>query len=484
MTLRTRLASRWGGTASLALLVLVVRWPGLARLPLNVDEPLYLATLQVPDSLLSLYRDTLFTKPILAALYYQAALWSDHPYVALWWITTALIVVATWCVAATTRRLAGDPTLGLLAGAFFCAMVNRAPTGVASAQIEHLVNALVAVGMYTMVAWDPRRPATQLAAACLAVLLALTKQYLVVFVVAFAFAAGSWELLVWAGFAVLLAFGTHFVIFADSVENMARFTRQYYPPDPLAGGRALAQFVARALALLLPAGVLYFRSASGAPGTDAVRTRLTAWCAKHRVPLAFLIGGAITVFATKGWPPHLLLLLPPVAVLLATAIGTLVRDDGRVLALYATGVLVLLGIGMRRTATHDARAFWTEQRVTAEDYVTALTFTQAYGANRVYQFPSPLPEFYFDARVRAAGFDPENDHRMAIGSSHTLQDRFAAGFQRHRPELCVEIAPRPGNERFVDPAYARFVHELVAGSSPMVFAHGGVRAYDCRQRNR
>jgi hypothetical protein len=191
--------------------------------------------------------------------------------------------------------------------------------------------------------------------------------------------------------------------------------------------------------------------------------------------------GALTVLATKGWPPHLLLLVPPMAVIAAVSIGEFARGPRIGFALVGVAVIGQLGYGVRETLAYDHHARWTFERVTEQDYDIALRLVRHADVRTMFTFPSPIPEFYFDAGVRAAGFDAENDHRSAIGRSADLQQRFRDGFDRNRPELCVEIAPRPGNERFVDPAYARFVHELVAARGRRIVASGGVTLWDCRR---
>jgi hypothetical protein len=475
LTARTR---SWIAPAVLLVTGLALRAPGAARLPLNVDEPLYLVTAQVPERLLTLYRDTLFNKPLLAILYYKAALLSAHPLMALWVITTGMIIATALLLARTASTLAADERIGTLAGLLFYAFVNRAPNGVASAQLEHPINLLIAFAMYLVVVHDARRGWARIATVLAVVALALLKQYLVVFVVVVGLAARSWALLFLTGWVVVAAFAAHFALLTGSFGNLFVFSSRYYPPDPIAGATALVKFALKTAALVAGG---WFLSGAWRRRLPATGAHLQGWISAHWVPLVFAGGGALTVLATKGWPPHLLILVPPVAVLTALALGTFARDTRITLPLIGALAGVYICYGILRTREWDNRSQWTFERVTEQDYNTAVHFAHAEGVRSVYTFPSPIPEFYLDAGVRPAGFDPENDHRSAIGGSDDLQQRVREGFERNRPDLCIEIAPRPGNDTFVDPRYARFVHELVAARGRPVASSGGVQVWDCRR---
>ncbi len=478
MTARRR---SWIAPAVLLVTGLALRAPGAARLPMNVDEPLYLVTAQVPERLLTLYRDTLFNKPVLAILYYKAALLSAHPLMALWVITTLMIVATALLLSRVATKLSGDDAIGVLAGVLFYAFVNRAPNGVASAQLEHPINLLIAFAMYLLVVHDIKRIGVKALVVSSVLALALLKQYLVLFALVVGIAAQSFALFFVAGWVVVGAFAAHFALFPESFGNLFLFSSRFYPPEPVPAVIALAKFTVKSLALI--AGAWLLSGAWRRFPASGIEPRLRAWAATQRVPLVFVAGGALTVFATKGWPPHLLLLVPPVAVLAAVAIGGFARGSRMALPLIAAFAGVYICYGILRTSGYDNRSAWTFQRVTEQDYDSALQTVRAAGVQSVYIFPSPIPEFYLDAGVKPAGFDPENDHRKAIGSSDDLQQRFRERFERNRPDLCIEIEPRPGNAEYVDARYARFVHDLVAERGRAVSASGGVRVWDCRRES-
>ena len=475
-----RRPTAWMASGIVLAAGLAVRAPGATRLPLNVDEPLYLVTAQVPATWLTLYRDTLFNKPALSILSYKLALLSAHPLLALWSITTLLIVATALLLSRVATRLAGDETTGLLAGLLYYAFVNRAPNGIASAQLEHPINLLIAGVMYLLVVHDVRRPWVRTMSVAAVVALALLKQYLVVFVIVLGLAAQSVSLCVIAGVAVVVAFAAHFALFHESFGNLVLFSGRYYHPEPLAGMRALAKFAGKSAGLLVGAWLV-----SGAwrrlPASGARKASLTRWMTRHRVSLIVLALGAITVLTTKGWPPHLLLLVPPVTVLAASAMASLCRGARGALPVIALLISVYIGYGVRETLRYSHHAAWTWQLVAERDYEMAVRMARRDGARTVYTFPAPIPEFYFDAGIAAAGFNPENDYRAAIGRSVDLQQRFREGFERNRPDLCIEIAPRRGSEGFVNPDYARFVHDLVAARGRMIADSGGVRVWDCRR---
>ena len=475
MTARTR---SWIAPAVLMVTGLALRAPGASRLPLNVDEPLYLVTAQVPETLLTLYRDTLFNKPVLAILYYKLALLSAHPLMALWAITTVMIIATALLLSRVAAKLAGDESIGVLAGVLFYAFVNRAPNGVASAQLEHPINLLVAFALYLLVVRDARQLGVRLWTVASVVALALLKQYLVVFVLVVGLATQSWALFFVTGWTVVAVFAAHFALLSGSFGNLFLFSSRFYPPDPIAGLAALLKFAFKTIALIAAAWLV--TGAWRRVPASGTATRLRAWVSAQRIPLIFVAGGALTVLATKGWPPHLLILVPPVAVLAAVAIGDFSRGARMALPLVSALAGVYICYGILRTADYDNRTQWTFERVTEQDYNTAVQFAHGTGVRSVYTFPSPIPEFYLAAGVRPAGFDPENDHRSAIGSSEDLQQRFRERFEANRPDLCIEIEPRPGNTAFVDPAYARFVRGLVEERGRLVATAGGVRVWDCR----
>jgi hypothetical protein len=73
----------------------------------------------------------------------------------------------------------------------------------------------------------------------------------------------------------------------------------------------------------------------------------------------------------------------------------------------------------------------------------ALEFVEKSDAVSVFLYPAPIPEFYIDSKKKPGGFNPENDHRHAIGKSSYLQEKFKNVMKKKPPELCILVQPLP-----------------------------------------
>jgi hypothetical protein len=474
----------------------LVRLPGAWRLPLFIDEPLYLASVVSSLSFGNLYNETLMNKPLLASLYYLLPSFTSSPYLALWLLTSFVISITAIFVFLIGRKLKFSLFGSFVAACSFVLAASYVPTAVSSAQLEHPANLFIVLIVYSVLRLSSANNRIQRTVystiLIISILFAsLIKQYFVITLLIPLSAGSLLPLILYTILALLAAFMTHFIIFDGSFYSLISFSKEFYPPQPMSALKNLilwwVKSISVPLSIISLAAVAFCWNDRKIIVWLGIRSYIVG-CFNRvnvRIFISWLVVAIVSTLLTQGWRQHMLIFAPIYGIAIGFACHRMARFSAvtKLVNLLSALALVLFGaIFAARSASHDNYKSWTYNLVKADDYRTAVTLARLSNARTGFVFPAPVPEFYFDASLKPAGFNPENDHRSSISSSTSLKSRFAKYFALNLPEIAVFIKPLTDKAEYVNPRYVAFVKSVVEEHCVPEATTGRVILYRCLRK--